>query len=138
MGNTSSSKKINFEDVQYAIKNKEFIIINTLPSSNQYCLILNTINCHEEEVMINNLLNKNTSASIIVYGKNSNDESIYKKINQLNDLGFINVYLYTGGLFEWLLLQDIYGSEMFPTTVKENDILKFKPNKLLNIKSINY
>ncbi len=138
MGNTSSSKKINFEDVQYAIKNKEFTIINTLPSSNQYCFILNTINCDEEEVMINNLLNQNTSASIIVYGKNSNDESIYKKINQLNDLGFINVYLYTGGLFEWLLLQDIYGSEMFPTTVKENDILKFKPNKLLNIKSINY
>lgn len=138
MGNTSSSKKINFEDVQYAIKNKEFTIINTLTSTNQYCLILNTINCNEEEVTINNLLNLNTSASIIVYGKNSNDESIYKKINQLNDLGFVNVYLYTGGLFEWLLLQDIYGSEMFPTTVKENDILKFKPNKLLNIKSINY
>ena len=93
MGNTSSSKKINFEDVQYAIKNKEYIIINTLPSTNQYCLIFNTINCNEEEAIINNLLKSNNLASIIVYGKNSNDETIFKKINQLTDLGFTNVYL---------------------------------------------
>ena len=38
----------------------------------------------------------------------------------------INVYIYPGGLFEWLLLQDIYGSEDFPTTIVERDHLKFK------------
>ena len=42
-------------------------------------------------------------------------------------LGFYNVYLYNGGLFEWLLLQDIYGFDEFPTTKKELDILKYKP-----------
>jgi len=51
---------------------------------------------------------------------------ILKKYRQLVDLGFSNVYIYTGGLFEWLLLQDIYGSTEFPTTTKELDILKFK------------
>ena len=38
---------------------------------------------------------------------------ILKKYRQLVDLGFSNVYIYTGGLFEWLLLQDIYGSTNF-------------------------
>ena len=41
MGNSVSINKINFEDVQEAIK-KDYIIINTLPSSNQKCLIDNT------------------------------------------------------------------------------------------------
>jgi hypothetical protein len=36
------------------------------------------------------------------------------------------LYVYIGGLFEWLLLQDIYGDEEFPTTAKIIDILKYK------------
>jgi len=35
-------------------------------------------------------------------------------------------------LFEWLLLQDIYGSEEFPTTSHELDILKYKPMSAFN------
>jgi hypothetical protein len=35
-------------------------------------------------------------------------------------------------------LQDIYGSSDFPTTKKELDILKFKPNKVLNIPLLKY
>ena len=42
------------------------------------------------------------------------------------ELGFTNIYIYAGGLFEWLCLQDIYGSSSFPTTKKELDILKYK------------
>jgi len=37
------------------------------------------------------------------------------------------VHIYPGGIFEWLLLQDIYGDDMFKTTSKELDILKYKP-----------
>jgi hypothetical protein len=33
-------------------------------------------------------------------------------------------------MFEWLLLQDIYGAASFPTTSKELDILKYKPPSL--------
>ena len=32
-----------------------------------------------------------------------------------------------GGIFEWLLLQDIYGDDQFKTTSRELDILKYKP-----------
>ena len=49
-----------------------------------------------------------------------------KKYDQLIGLGFPNVFIYPGGLFEWLCLQDIYGYDNFPTTIKELDILKFK------------
>ena len=46
---------------------------------------------------------------IIIYGKNSIDITAENKYNQIKSLGFMNVLLYSGGLFEWLLLQDIYG-----------------------------
>jgi hypothetical protein len=43
-------------------------------------------------------------------------------------LGFENVYIYRGGMFEWLLLQDIYGFDEFQTTSKITDLLKYKPD----------
>jgi hypothetical protein len=79
-----------------------------------------------------------TSAKIIIYGKNCNDDTIYKKYNQLLSFGFYNTFIYTGGLFEWLLLQDIYGNEEFPTTKLELDILKYKHNKVLYIPLLQY
>ena len=39
-----------------------------------------------------------------------------------------------GGLFEWLLLQDIYGNDYFKTTTIENDFLKYKGIQKFNIK----
>jgi hypothetical protein len=75
---------------------------------------------------------------IIIYGKNANDETVNKKHEQLTSLGFYNTFIYSGGLFEWILLQDIYGSDLFPTTKKELDILKFKPKQTLNIELLEY
>ena len=135
MGNTQSIQKINFEDVQYVIRNSElFLLINTLNESEQQCLLINTINANQEVEIINKYLkNGNKNIKIILYGKNCNDEKIYTKYNQLKSLGFYNVFIYAGGLFEWLMLQDIYGDNEFPTTKKEIDILKYKPSKVLNI-----
>lgn len=140
MGNSQSIQKVNFEDIQYVIKNNDSnILINTLNEGEQDCLIINTVKASNEENIINQLIkNGNKNIKIIIYGKNSNDEKIYKKYNQLLSLGFYNIYLYLGGIFEWLLLQDIYGNSEFPTTKKELDILKFKPNKLLNISLLEY
>jgi len=141
MGNGQSSLiKINYEDIQYAIKNNEkYILINTLLPSEQNCLLLNTTNIDDEERMINHFIKTgNKQVKIIIYGRNSNDEKIYSKYNQLNSLGFYNIYIYVGGLFEWLMLQDIYGEKEFPTTSKELDILKYKPNKMLNIQLLEY
>lgn len=140
MGNNQSIQKVNFEDIQYSIKNNEnHILINTLNENEQDCLIQNTTRASQEENMINHLIKiGNKNIKIIIYGKNSNDERIYKKYNQLISLGFYNIFLYIGGMFEWFLLQDIYGSSEFPTTKKELDILKYKPNKVLNISLLEY
>jgi|UniRef100_A0A6C0JQS1 rhodanese-related sulfurtransferase len=122
-------KKITFEDLQYAIKNKDrFIIINTLAYNEQNCLIINTVPYQMEENTINEILNQYAYKDkiIIVYGKNTNDDTVEKKYKQLLSLGFTEVYIYLGGMFEWMLLQDIYGKEEFPTTSKVLDILKYK------------
>ena len=140
MGNKQSSvKKANFEDIQQIIKtNTNSLLINTLNKIEQGCLIKGTVTIDKEEVLINKNLN-NLSIKIIVYDKNSSQENLYKKYHQLINLGFYEVYVYPGGLFEWLLLQDIYGSETFPTTSQEMDILKYKvksafcTNYLMNI-----
>jgi hypothetical protein len=57
---------------------------------------------------------------------NKFDASVDKKYYQLISLGCKRVFIYRGGLFEWLLLQDIYGFSAFPTTKKILDILKYK------------
>jgi hypothetical protein len=135
-------KKINFEDIQLICKKQRpfSIIINTLDSNEQKCLIQGTILADKEENTINELIqNKSFHITIVIYGRNFQDEEkIIKKYKQLQKLGFKNIYIYCGGLFEWLLLQDIYGVDEFPTTFKENDILKYKSNSLLSIQMIDY
>ena len=136
MGNQlSSMNKVNFEDIQWFIKEKKsFLLINTLDVSQQTCLIRGTLPINQEETIINKHI-KNKSIRIIIYGRNANDESISKKYQQLVQLGFLNIYIYPGGLFEWLCLQDIYGVDIFPTTTSLIDILKFKP--VSNLRSQN-
>ena len=132
--NSQSIRKINFEDIQTVIKNPEnYLLINTLTDADQICLIQNTIIISQEELIINKHLRNGKNIRIIVYGKNCNDEKIYKKYQQLLSLGFYNVFIYTGGLFVWLLLQDIYGSVEFPTATQLVDVLKYKPASALNI-----
>ena len=140
MGNSQSIKKINFEDVQYIIKFPErHIIINTLPVLEQDCLLPNTMNINKEEELMNEILKSGKKeVNIIIYGKNCNDDKLYTKYQQLTSLGFYNVSVYPGGLFEWLLLQDTYGEINFPTTKKELDLLRFKPNKILNVALLEY
>ena len=143
MGNSQSSNtnKINFEDIQYILNkgDSEYILINTLSEAEQGCLIPKTVPAENETELLNKLLkNGNKDTKIVVYGRNCNDNKLYTKYNQLTTLGFYNVYVYTGGLFEWLMLQDIYGIKEFPTTKKELDIIKYKPNKVLNIHLLKY
>lgn len=123
-------KKIMFEDIQYAIRYPEqFIIINTKPINEQSCLIKHTIPYNMEEKYINELLASYDlhSKKLFIYGKNALDISVEKKYKQLASLGFSEIYLYSGGMFEWMVLQDIYGNDEFPTTSKVLDILKYKP-----------
>jgi hypothetical protein len=134
-------QKIGFEDMKYVIDNYlQYLIINTLPTNEQSCLIKNTISYDIEESTLNEKITqyKMSSCYIIIYGRNSTDITVDKKYKQLCSLGFTNIYIYSGGLFEWLLLQDVYGTNDFPTTTKELDILKYRSPKLLNIPRITY
>lgn len=138
MGNTQSQRKVSFEDIQFVVTTTEiFILINTLPLDEQFCLIYNTSDSKKEEELINHFMQQGKyDIKIIIYGRNCNDETIYTKEQQLRKIGFTNTYIYPGGLFEWLMLQDIYGENEFPTTSKQLDILKYKPNKIIDVKLI--
>lgn len=129
MGNSQSIQKINYEYLQDEIKNQNSFIISTLPLEKQTCLIKGTLSPEREVEVLNEHLKTNTSLKLIIYAMNACDESISIKCHQLLKLGYTNLHVYMGGLFEWLLLQDIYGEDMFPTTTFCQDHLKFKGNK---------
>lgn len=140
MGSGVSVSKVNYEDMQGACRPDTSnyhprLLINTLPPEMQACLIPGTMPIDQEEASMNAMLSVSDGKNreIIVYGKNANDDTVYKKYQQLINLGFKNVRVYPGGMFEWLLLQDIYGAASFPTTSKELDILKYKPPSTNNI-----
>ena len=137
MGNINSINNYNtltFENIQEYIQkdNSNIILLNTLNKNNQEYNIFNTINIENEETIINNLIKNNNKKIIIyIYGKNCYDISVFNKYNQLKKLEFNNLYIYLGGLFEWLLLQEIYGNELFPSIKNTDnvDFLLYKPNK---------
>ena len=129
-----SVNKLNFESVQNIINkntSQQFVIINTLENNNQDCLIKNTITPEKEIELLNYYLKENKKINILIYGENCSDNKVVHKYNQLYQLGFSNLYIYIGGLFEWLLLQDIYGDDECPTNNKILDILKYKGKQIL-------
>jgi hypothetical protein len=95
----------------------------------QECLIRGTVPYQNEEIVINRCIEKKHTNPIVLYGRHSCDESVETKCRQLHRLGFDIVYIYTGGLFEWLLLQDVYGAADFPTTGVCKDLLKYRPHQ---------
>lgn len=133
-GITNKKEYIGFEDVKYAITHSaNFIIINTLPSNEQDLLIRGTISYDREETVINEqILNYRVpDLPVIIYGRNCGDDSVRFKQEQLDKLGVKHVCVYMGGLFEWLLLQDIYGCDEFPTTSKCGDLLRYRSPRRL-------
>ena len=137
MGNqVSLVPKVSYEDIQIVVHRNmniqhSTLIINTLPPSLQHCLIKTTIDIRFEERTVNAFVDKNPNIMIIVYGKNSNDITILHKYEQLIKLGFTNVHIYTGGIFEWMLLHEIYGKDLFKITKYEIDILRYRPKSVI-------
>ena len=105
----------------------KYVVINTLSPHLQQCLIPTTVSAMEEEAIVNDLLQKYQPEpkTIVLYGRNSADASVDNKYFQILGLGFGEIVVYYGGMFEWLLLQDVYGTQQFPTTTKVLDILSF-------------
>tara|TARA_Y100000816_G_C26039612_1_gene544435 strand:- start:785 stop:1207 length:423 start_codon:yes stop_codon:yes gene_type:complete len=129
-------KCIGFEDIKNIIKSGDkYVLINTLTSENQELLISNTLSISEEESIINEIISnyKVPDKPVIIYGKNCCDLSVNKKFDQLIDLGLKDVYIYYGGLFEWLLLNELYGNDEFPVNKTENiDLLRFRPAAIIS------
>ena len=137
MGNqVSLVPKVSYEDIQMVVYRNMHVkhstlIINTLPPSLQHCLIQTTLDIRFEERIVNTFIQQKPDIMIIVYGKNSNDITILHKYEQLVKLGFTNVHIYTGGIFEWMLLHEIYGKDLFKITKYEIDILRYRPKSVL-------
>lgn len=137
MGNqVSLVPKVSYEDIQMVVYRNiniaySVLLINTLPERMQHCLIQSTIDFRQEEQIINDCITNNPNIMIIVYGKNSNDITILHKYEQLVKLGFTNVYIYTGGIFEWMILYEIYGKELFKIKGYERDHLRYRPKSVL-------
>ena len=134
MGASQSIFKLNFEGMQNVVRNdtnSKFIIISTLSSDNQSCLIKNTLSPEKEIEKISDYLKTDKTINIVIYGENSIDNKVIEKYEQLTKLGFTNVYIYLGGLFEWLLLQDYYSTDEFPTTSENIDLLKYKGKNII-------
>ena len=124
MGN-GISNLVNFELLKEM--QKEGATIIHIMDENEKVLIFGTVVAEKESEKINKMLSKNDyEKDIIIYGRNCREyETLLKKQKQLASLGFKNVHIYLGGMFEWLLLQDVYGTKEFPTE-KKGEILDFK------------
>ncbi len=121
----SSYQHYTFKELQNKIDNKkgEFILLNTLPIQEQNYLIKGTINAVSENEFINSLAKKDRNKEIIIYGRDYHDMKVIEKYNKLKKIGFTNIYIYFGGLFEWSLLQEIYGMSNFQTDGNVTDPL---------------
>jgi rhodanese-related sulfurtransferase len=129
MGNAGSIQNIaNFEDVQRFVSSDEHIIINVMEQADQDILIAKTLSADKEADVINSKIDDGDfDCKILVYGRNNSDfEKVLGKQRKLMSYGFTEVYVYLGGLFEWVLLQDIYGAVLFKTTRQVSDILRYK------------
>ncbi len=128
-----SSNMVGFEEVKHAIRAgpTKFILINTF---DQDVIVQGTVSSDKEETVINAQLTDYTKPDlpIIVYGRNSCDESVDAKEKQLRALGLEDIYIYRGGMFEWLLMGDVFGLDEFPIVRRVSgsgsvDILKYAP-----------
>jgi hypothetical protein len=122
MGNTVQATA-NYDDVRQS----QCLLIHTM--EDESILIDRTLTIEKETTKINSLLaDHNYDIHIIIYGKNVDDyEILIQKRVQLLKLGFRNVWFYPGGLFEWILLRDVFGTRQFPTTADAKDLIKYRP-----------
>jgi len=125
MGVMYSMPSYNYHQLQERMK-YDIVLINTMDISRQHCLIKGTLKATIEVEFMNKLLKTNKNKEIIVYGIHHTDLSVIKKYNQLKKLGFKNVHIYFGGIYEWLLLQDVFTSINFQTDGTVENIVDYK------------
>lgn len=124
MGNKESTpvEKAPFESV--LALGRTGVLISVFDEDDQNLLIVGTVSCAKEVEAVERAIAAKTS--ILVYGRNWHDERVYAKYAQIKKLGGL-VKVYLGGLFEWILLNEIYGNDRFPLTAKVVDLYQYRP-----------
>jgi hypothetical protein len=119
MGNRAS-KVATFEDVQRG----DALLISVL--DDPAVLISGTTPFEGEVAAVEAALA--AGQPVVVYGANWSDARVAAKCAQLTSLGG-DPRAYVGGMFEWLLLQEYYGRELFGTTgaASAPDLVEFRP-----------
>ena len=117
MGNSTSSALVNYEKIQQSKANNNVLI--HIMEDDQKLMILGSLTAYTETTKVNDMISRNEyETEIMIYGRNDHDyDKLITKHKQLKSLGFKHVYIYLGGMFELLLLQDVYGFKEFPTTI---------------------
>ena len=130
IGGRSEGSSVSFDDLKDILRRNDSILISTLPETMQDCLIRGTLPSIGEEDAINKILEDRSKGlwSIVIYGRNCLDSTVERKHAQLMKAGFKKVYVYVGGMFEWVLLQETYGEDNFPTTRVCTNILRYCPS----------
>lgn len=107
---------LNFDDMKQAI-DRGYTICHIMEEADEGIIIKNTLSVKDEIKKINDFLqNDQLDGMIVLYGRNYTDiDKLAQRQKQLNSLGFMRVFIYVGGLYEWVLLQNVYGDKLFPT-----------------------
>lgn len=113
-------ERATFDDVS----DPRYLLINVLSENEQDVLIQGTVSCTDEVAGVEKAIQE--KKGIIVYGRNNHDDRVWVKYTQLKKLGG-KPKVYVGGLFEWILLQELYGNERFPLTSYKFDPYQYSP-----------
>ena len=114
MGASISFNVVNHQGVLDALKEGN-ILITVISNHTDATLIKGTLGEAEELRHVNEIIRKkNLDERIFVYGENCSDSRVYSKARQLKKLGLKEVFVYTGGIFEWMLLGEVFGQDQFP------------------------
>ncbi len=118
MGATQSKNMyVTYCTIQQAIKLGK-TIIHIMNIGDETILIKGTLTAEQEVQRINTWINDiehTANNDIFIYGYSDSDfNKLLQRQKQLNGLGFKRVYIYLGGMFEWLLLRDVYSADEFP------------------------
>ncbi len=109
---------LNFDDMKIAVE-RGYIICHIMDEIDGTILIKNTLSVKDEIKKINDLIKQSKfDETIVLYGRNYTDlELIVQRFQHLISFGFTRVFIYVGGLYEWILMQNLYGDKLFPTNV---------------------
>ncbi len=118
-----------------ALLNQEegtYCLINTLPEHRQDCVIAHTLPCAEEEATLNRWLSRwEVHRPIVIYGQHAGDATIYRKYNQCVAVGFEQVFVYLGGMMEWMLLRSVSEQSAHEYRIRGETVsfLRFSPSR---------